>query len=76
MRAGRVITQEDICRVIESGKRQPCRKEGEEHTVNWQASETLSGVYKFKLVLYIYVYIWRYVCHNSRAWHAYVMWAE
>ena len=43
-------------------------------------SETLSGVYKFELVLYICIYIcmyvWRYVCHNSSACHAYVMWAE
>ena len=44
---------------------------------NWRASaasETLSGVYKFELVRYIYV--WRYVCHNSSACHAYVMWVE
>ena len=25
---------------------------------------------------YIYVYVWRYVCHNSSACHAYVMWVE
>ena len=25
---------------------------------------------------YVYIYIWRYVCHNSSACHAYVMWAE
>ena len=37
-------------------------------------SETLSGVYKFELVRYVYV--WRYVCHNSSACHVYVMWAE
>ena len=39
---------------------------------------TLSGVYKFELVQYmcIYIYVWRYVCHNSSACHAYVMWAE
>ena len=50
---------------------------------NWrasEASETLSGVYKFELVryiyIYIYIYVWRYVCHNSSACHAYVMWAE
>ena len=44
----------------------------------WRASETLSGVYKFELVRYvhIYIYIWKYVCHNSSACHAYVMWAE
>ena len=44
---------------------------------NWRASETsetLSGVYKFELMLYIYV--WRYVCRNSSACHEYVMWAE
>ena len=43
-----------------------------------EASETLSGVYKFELVryiyIYIYIYVWRYVCHNSSACH--VMWAE
>ena len=48
---------------------------------NWrasEASETLSGVYKFELVRYmcIYIYVWRYICHNSSACHAYVMWAE
>ena len=44
----------------------------------WRASETLSGVYKFDLVryIYIYIYVWRYVCHNSSACHSYVMWAE
>ena len=43
----------------------------------WQASEaseTLSGVHKFELVRYIY--IWRFMCHNSSACHAYVMWGE
>ena len=24
----------------------------------------------------IYICVWRYVCHNSSACHAYVMWAE
>ena len=43
---------------------------------NWrasEASETLLGVYKFELVryVYIYIYVWRYVCHISS-----VMWAE
>ena len=35
-------------------------------------------IYKFELVrcIYIYIYVWRYVCHNSSACHAYVMWAE
>ena len=27
---------------------------------NWQASETLSGVYKFELVRYVYIYIYMY----------------
>ena len=40
------------------------------------ASETLSGMYKFELVRYIYIYVWRYVCHNSSTCHAYVIWAE
>ena len=26
--------------------------------------------------VYIYIYIWRYVCHISSACHVYVMWAE
>ena len=26
--------------------------------------------------IYIYMYVWRYVCHNSSACHVYVMWAE
>ena len=26
--------------------------------------------------IYIYIYVWRYVCHNSSACYAYVMWAE
>ena len=26
--------------------------------------------------IYIYIYVWRYVCHISSACHAYVMWAE
>ena len=24
----------------------------------------------------VYIYVWRYVCHNSSACHVYVMWAE
>ena len=46
---------------------------------NWRASEAsekLSGVYKFELVRYVYIYVWMYVCHNSSACHVYVMWAE
>ena len=39
-----------------------------------EASETLSGVYKFELVRYMYV--WRYVCNNSSAYHVYVMWVS
>ena len=41
-----------------------------------EASETLSGVYKFELVRYVYIYVWRYVCHISSACHVYVMWTE
>ena len=26
--------------------------------------------------MYIYVYVWRYECHNSSTCHAYVIWAE
>ena len=26
--------------------------------------------------IYVYIYVWRYVCHNSSTCHAYVMWAE
>ena len=40
---------------------------------NWRASETLSGVYKFKLVRYMCIYMYRGTC---AACHAYVMWAE
>ena len=32
--------------------------------VNWRASETLSEVYKFELVRYVYIYI--YVCMEVR----------
>ena len=28
------------------------------------------------LITSIYIYVWRYVCHNSSACHAHVMWAE
>ena len=43
-----------------------------------EANETLSGVYIYVLVRYIciYIYVWRYVCHNSSACHAYIMWVE
>ena len=46
---------------------------------NWrasEASETLSVVYKFELVRYIYMYGDTYVCHNSSACHVYIIWAE
>ena len=37
--------------------------------------ETLSGVYKFELVqyIYIYIYVWRYMKQNSSACHVYVI---
>ena len=43
-----------------------------------EASETLLGWYKFDLVRYMYIciWVWRYVCHNSSACCVYVMWAE
>ena len=50
---------------------------------NWrasEASETLSGGYKFELVryicIYMYIYVWKYVCHISSICHTYGMWAE
>ena len=24
----------------------------------------------------IYIYVWRYICHNSSVYHIYIMWAE
>ena len=47
--------------------------------INWRASEaneTLSGVNSSWCGTYIYIYVWKYVCHNSSACHVYVMWAE
>ena len=42
-----------------------------------EASETLSGVYKFDLVRYVYIYICMEVRMSySSACHIYVMWAE
>ena len=44
--------------------------------MNWracEASETLSGVYKFQLVRYIYMEV---RVTNSSTCYAYVMWAE
>ena len=38
--------------------------------------DTISGVQIRAGAVCIYVYVWRYVCHNSSACHAYVMWAE
>ena len=49
---------------------------------NWrasEASETLSGVQIRAGAVYVYIYILyggTYVCHNSSACHAYIMWAE
>ena len=28
------------------------------------------------IYIHIYIYVWKYVCHNSSACHAYIMWAE
>ena len=38
--------------------------------------DTIRGVQIRAHVIYIYIYIWTYVCHNSSACHAYVLWAE
>ena len=42
--------------------------------------DTIRGVQIRAGVVYIYIYIciyvWRYLCHNSSACHVYVMWAE
>ena len=53
------------------------------HTYIYLASErrrryTIRGVQILAGAVYIYVCVcvWRYVCHNSSACHAYVMWAE
>ena len=42
-----------------------------------EASETLSGVYKFELVRYMCIYMYVYMCSIIVAQcHVYVMWAE
>ena len=38
--------------------------------------DTTGGVQIRAGAVYIYIYVWRYVCHNSSACHVYVMWAE
>ena len=38
--------------------------------------DTIRGVQIRAGAVYIYIYVWRYVCHNSSTCHAYVMWAE
>ena len=38
--------------------------------------DTIRGVQIRAGTVYIYIYVWRYVCHNSSACHTYVMWAE
>ena len=39
--------------------------------------DTIKGVQIRAGVVYIYyIWAWRYVCHNSSACHAYVMWEE
>ena len=38
--------------------------------------DTIRGVQIRAGAVYIYMYVWRYVCHNSSACHVYVMWAE
>ena len=38
--------------------------------------DTIRGVQIRAGAVHIYIYVWRYVCHNSSACHVYVMWAE
>ena len=38
--------------------------------------DTIRGVQIRAGAVYIYIYVWRYVCHISSACHAYVRWAE
>ena len=38
--------------------------------------DSIRGVQIRADAVYIHIYVWRYVCHNSSACHAYVMWAE
>ena len=38
--------------------------------------DTIRGVQIRAGAVYIYIYVWRYVCHNSSACHVYVMWTE
>ena len=35
--------------------------------------DTIRGIQIRGGAVRIYIYVWRYVCHNSSAWHAYVM---
>ena len=38
--------------------------------------DTIRGVQIRAGAVRIYIHVWRYVCHISSAYHAYVMWAE
>ena len=38
--------------------------------------DTIRGVQIRAGAVYICVYVWKYVCHNSSACHAYVTWVE
>ena len=38
--------------------------------------DTIRGVQIRADAVRIYIYVWRYVCHISSAYHVYVMWAE
>ena len=40
--------------------------------ISSNSTKDLSPVYNY----HIYIYVWRYVCHNSNACRAYVLWAE
>ena len=38
--------------------------------------DTIRGVQIRAGAVYIYICVWRYVCHNSSTCHVYVMWEE
>ena len=38
--------------------------------------DTIKGVQIRAGAVYVYIYVWKYVCHNSSACHVYIMWAE
>ena len=51
-------------------------RESVEYLLLASERDTIRGVQIRDGAVYIYIYMWRYVCHNSSACHAYVMWVE